>query len=469
MSVLIIIDLLHFQETHCHCFNLAISRSQFEIGFLLNEELKSIDEWASFLKPQESLVVKLCDQIKKGAALHSESLISFQWKDILKLRDKLRGMDMKQVESSLMKSSVLITFPLVILLGSKLARSLDIPNGVSDNSGKTGKPKSKSPTPKHAKKVDKMQNDVRQAPVVSHDSSTQFSQVLDHLYNQLKSEKGQSKALKLLKDLNLLFYALISKDRVIWDAVINFADKLNILNQELSKIYPENHTLLTFLSIERDFNFQPDSDEEKLFALQELLSKNLPDEVLLHEFEGKNFFQWYLTYSSVAACRFILEDSHRRQLFITSLGYSDQMDEIELTEIYTKNIVKCGRGILYAAACSGEFETLNWAINMLKEFNYLLKIEMERVYSERFGHTILIVFCRTKNATAEGVKLILENGFPNELLTHESQLYEHYCNALDRAIRAKNYEVVRFLLSDEKRKEMFLSTNKREEYLPWIS
>ena len=305
--------------------------------------------------------------------------------------------------------------------------------------------------------------------MVSHDSSTQFSQVLDHLYNQLKSEKGQSKARKLLKDLNLLFYALISKDRVIWDAVINFADKLNILNQELSKIYPENHTLLTFLSIERDFNFQPDSDEEKLFALQELLSKNLPDEVLLHEFEGKNFFQWYLTYSSVAACRFILEDSHRRQLFITSLGYSDQMDEKELTEIYTKNIVKCGRGILYAAACSGEFETLNWAINMLKEFKYLLKIEMERVYSERFGHTILIVFCRTKNATAEGVKLILENGFPNELLTHESQLYEHYCNALDRALRAKNYEVVRFLLSDEKRKEMFLSTNKREDYLPWIS
>ncbi|XP_075256779.1 uncharacterized protein LOC142349236 isoform X2 [Convolutriloba macropyga] len=158
MSVLIIIDLLEFKDTHFHCFILAISRAQFEVCFLVNQKLETSEDWVEFLHPKESIVAKLCNQVEKGVALRSNSLIDFQWKEVLKLRDKIRRIKIKNLQNSLTQSSVLIALPLVILLGSNLASSLEISCWTAENTGKDGKTSNwtKGTASKQAKKWKKI-------------------------------------------------------------------------------------------------------------------------------------------------------------------------------------------------------------------------------------------------------------------------------------------------------------------------
>ena len=132
------------------------------------------------------------------------------------------------------------------------------------------------------------------------------------------------------------------------------------------------------------------------------------------------------------------------------------------------SITKCGHGALITAANCADIETLSWAINSLKKFNSFLNIQVERFYMECYGYPILTALCQATNGTVDGVKQILDNGFPIQLLTHESQFCGEFCNPLDLAINAKNYDVVQFLLSDEKRRNLFLETKKRQKYLKCI-
>ena len=170
--------------------------------------------------------------------------------------------------------------------------------------------------------------------------------------------------------------------------VITTLKNRSLLGNELEKIYTDNHTILTFLSVHQDSQFAP-SDNQKnnrlnflenilsdlnVHIVENALSEKRVERLLIHEYEGKNAFQWSLYFCSLNTVQLLLSSSERCDWFMKSMGYDDQLTEDEVAEKYVESIKKSKRGILYTAAHCGLYEPLDWAIETLKKYK-LKKIQ----------------------------------------------------------------------------------------------
>ncbi|XP_075264621.1 uncharacterized protein LOC142356679 isoform X2 [Convolutriloba macropyga] len=438
-SVLVVIDFDEILPLYYMAFHLAITRAQFEVSVYIKNKLKS-EELLKFLKPERSSVNKVLDSINIEEDF-SDKLNQMPASGVLKLRNYLnfRGPDF--LIKRLPKFGLDVSLRFILLWGSENFVGIhfdEIISAAQTNGLRRKKPKKSKGTEMPAHNNEECQS----SPILQ-------------ILNKLDDEE--------LKPLNLLLYAIVSADMKFYNVVTTILRNRDLLEYELNKIFSDGHTILTFLSMQHDLQFAPSETYEnrQLNFLEKVLTEeNISEEILLHEFRGKNAYQWSLYFCSLNAVRILLSSPERCQIFMKSMGYNEMATEDEIAEKYLPNIRKSQRGLLYSAAHTGHFDQLKWAIDILKNFKYLLNIEMGRVYEEKWNHTILIVYCRSANATKEGVELIMDNHFPLNLLKVETAFYEDRCNALDRAIMSKNVEVIKYLISDPLRKSILLKKDK---------
>ncbi len=81
----------------------------------------------------------------------------------------------------------------------------------------------------------------------------------------------------------------------------------------------------------------------------------------------------------------------------------------------SKKLIEMSGKTLFSACFSGNFKTIQWAIDLLKR-HHLLQKEMNGLYKFLdFEEEISLVtlFC-SMNANVECIKLLISNGFPND-------------------------------------------------------
>ena len=123
----------------------------------------------------------------------------------------------------------------------------------------------------------------------------------------------------------------------------------------------------------------------------------------------------------------------------------------------SKQIVHLSGKFLFKACFNGAPFVINKALEYLKKYGKpnAIEDEMRGIYKfmRVYDITLLSLLCFQNYDSVPGVKIVLENGFPDNLLLFE--FFEK--NSLYYAIWYENKELVEILLEKENRRRIFLS------------
>ncbi|XP_075241886.1 uncharacterized protein LOC142336829 isoform X2 [Convolutriloba macropyga] len=123
----------------------------------------------------------------------------------------------------------------------------------------------------------------------------------------------------------------------------------------------------------------------------------------------------------------------------------------------TKLVVQHSAKFLFSACFNGTPFVINRALDYLKKYGKpnAIEDEMRGIYKfmRVYDITLLSLLCFQNYDSVPGVKILFENGFPDNLL-----LFEFFGkNSLYYAIWYENKELVEILLEKENRRQIFLS------------
>ncbi|XP_075264814.1 uncharacterized protein LOC142356963 [Convolutriloba macropyga] len=192
-----------------------------------------------------------------------------------------------------------------------------------------------------------------------------------------------------------------------------------MLSREINRRYPQA-TLFDIAVRQGPFSGR----EEKFFLL--LGCSEVKSSTLTNKFEDKNVFEYSL-FDSKLFCMLFADTDRCDLFFMDYIGFEIGDSEERRIEKYKQ----LGGNLLFHEKI--EYEALQLGVNVLRRYN-LLQYEFSRT---KDGMTLLqwVVFIsrhRIEKHLLDSVRLIVDAGFPDNLLLHENSDNE---NVLDMSIR----------------------------------
>ena len=233
-------------------------------------------------------------------------------------------------------------------------------------------------------------------------------------------EANQPEQIEKAEDFNLLYLCMLpilrfSVKKV--ESTVEFLKKHELLSSEMRRINRNKTILHVIMELTM-------SNSKRTRCLELLLkTEQFPPELLLHEHAGKNVFQTAFFKLNFEPIRLILSYNRNADAFFKFLGYSSENSEDVAHRIHNQNCSNFlyNESLLFKASKTASFDNIKWACDLLSRFRPLLKAELGRSYKS--NHTVLTRLLETIRKDElypdmlESVKLLINQGFPNSMLS----------------------------------------------------
>ncbi|XP_075257760.1 uncharacterized protein LOC142349840 isoform X2 [Convolutriloba macropyga] len=260
-----------------------------------------------------------------------------------------------------------------------------------------------------------------------------------------------------ISEVNLLYWSVQSDSVESVKLCVDLLRKRNLLSTEINKHYP-NATILHVMMNQ----FVTKSDISRLLLNCDELEKC----TVLCKFENKNIFEG--TLSRVNGDFFLALFSNLDSCDLFFMGYLG-FESGESEEDRIMKYRQWGGDILFNVIRMESVDAVELGLRLLKRYDHILKYEFSLINED--GKNLLQYAIdygsREEKLILDLMRLLIEAGFPNDHLLYECYQYNSRNereNVLDTAIRRECWSTIKYLLSDEGRRHIFMFKNKGDEF-----